>query len=176
MRAFSMFTAAVLVSGSIATAGEVKLSETHLCCGACVKAVEAALTDVDGVSDVKVDKDAKTVTFTSTDAKTARGGIVALAKAGYGGKATHAGKEMKLPKGFKEDGSADTVTVRGLHNCCAGCAKSITAALTKVEGVSDVKCKEKACTITGTNVSYAKVIAALHEAGLHGNIPAKKAE
>ena len=61
-----------------------------------------------------------------------------LAKAGFGGAAKHDGKDMKFPKGFKEDGKGNEVTIRGLHNCCPGCAKAIEGALKDVEGVEGV--------------------------------------
>lgn len=153
------------------SAGQVKVEGVHLCCGACVKAVSAAFEGVEGVSNVQVDKDAGTVTFDATDMKAARTGVGALAKAGFGGKAAHEGKAVNFPKGFKDEAKADSVTIRGLHNCCAGCAKSITAALKGVEGVKDVKCEKRVCTVTGTGISYTALIEALHADGLHGSIP-----
>lgn len=154
------------------SAGQVKVEGVHLCCGACVKAVNAAFEGVEGVSNIQVDKDGGTVTFDATDMKAARAGVGAMAKAGFGGKAVHGGKAVNFPKGFKEEAKADSVTIRGLHNCCAGCSKAITAALEKVEGVKGVKCEKRVCTVTGSGISYTALIEALHADGLHGNIPA----
>ena len=162
--------AGVMVSCAGATAGELTVEGTHLCCGACVKAVNEAFEGVEGVSNVSVDKEARTVKFEAADRKTARKGLAALAKAGFGGAARFDGKDMPFPKGFKEDGKGDEVTIRGVHNCCPGCVKAITAALEGVDGVQSVKCKKKACTVTGSGISHSSLIAALHAEGLHGNI------
>jgi copper chaperone CopZ len=167
----AILTVAAVLLGASVQAGDVKVEGVHLCCGMCVKAVNETMAKAEGVTDVAVDKDAGTVTFKTADAKAARQGVITLARAGFGGKASHDGKEVKLPKGFKEDGQADSVTVRGLHNCCPGCVKGITAALEKVEGVTAVNCEKKNCTLTGKGIKYSAVIAALHDAGLHGNIP-----
>jgi copper chaperone CopZ len=155
----------------MASAGAVTVEGTHLCCGACVTAVNEALTGVEGVSNVKVDKDAGNVSFDATDMKTARGGLGALAKAGFGGAAKHDGKEMNFPKGYKEDGKANEVKINGVHNCCPGCAKAIEGALKGVTGVESVKCEKRTCTVTGKDLAYSALIAALHAEGLHGNIP-----
>ena len=164
--------------GTGAFAGEVTVEGTHLCCGACVKAVTAAFEGVEGVSNVTVDKDAGTVKFEAADRKTARGGIGAMAKAGFGGVAKFEGKELPFPKGMKEEGKGDEVTIRGVHNCCPGCAKAIAGALEGVEGVKSVKCEKRVCTVTGSGISHTALIEALHAEGLHGNIGGggKKAE
>lgn len=177
MRSFVLASTALMLIAAVASAGEVTVEGAHLCCGKCVTAAQKAFEGVEGISDVAVDKDAGKVTFKATDMKTVRQGLAALGKAGFAGKTSHDGKEIKGPKGFKEDAKADSVTIRGLHNCCGGCQKAITGALEGVKGVSGVDCKKKSCEVTGTGVSYSDLIAALHEAGLHGNIPApKKAE
>lgn len=169
MKRAALIVAAMLFAAST-QAGDVKVEGVHLCCGMCVKAVNEAMAKAEGVTEVAVDQDAGVVTFKTADAKTARQGVGALARAGFGGKATHEGKEVKLPKGFKEDGAGDTVAIRGLHNCCPGCVKGITAALEKVEGVEGVSCEKRTCTLTGKNIKYSAVIAALNDAGLHGAI------
>ena len=43
------------------------MSNVHLCCAACVKAANAAVKAVAGVSDVKCDRDASSVTVTGND-------------------------------------------------------------------------------------------------------------
>ena len=69
---------------------------------------------------------------------------------------------------------ANEVTIRGIHNCCPACVEAIEGALKGVPGVQTVKCQKKNCTVTGTNLSYTALIKALHDEGLHGNIPADK--
>ncbi|MFV0442029.1 MAG: heavy-metal-associated domain-containing protein [Planctomycetaceae bacterium] len=179
MRAWKMqllCAASLMISASAATAGGVTVEGAHLCCGACVKAATAAFEGVDGVSNVAIDKDAGTIKFDVTNVKAARSGLGALAKAGFGGAAKHEGKDLKFPKGFKEDGKANSVTIRGVHNCCPGCAKAIEGALKGVKGVDSVKCQKKSCTVTGTDIAYSDLVQALHAEGLHGSIPAPKAK
>ena len=62
----------------------VELKGTHLCCGACVKAVNDTLKGVDGVTG-KCDAKAKTVTITAKDDATAQKAVDALAAAGFHG-------------------------------------------------------------------------------------------
>ncbi len=174
MRSFALSAVALLIVSSMAAAGQVTVEGVHLCCGKCVKAATGAFEGIDGISNVSVDKDAGKVTFDAADNKSARRGVFGLAKAGLAGKATHGGKEIKLPKGYKEDGKGDSITIRGVHNCCPGCAKAIAGALKSVDGVSNVQCSKKTCTVTGSNVSYSALIAALHNAGLHGAIRSAK--
>ena len=54
-----------------AKADSIAVSNVHLCCGACVKAAEAAVKAVSGVSGVKCDRDASSVTVTGTDVSVA---------------------------------------------------------------------------------------------------------
>jgi mercuric ion binding protein len=165
---------AVFGFGSSLFAGQVKVEGVHLCCGACVKAVTAAFEGVEGVTNVAVDQTARTVTYDAADRKLARGGIQAMAKAGYGGKAMFDGKELPFPKGLMAEAKGNSVTINGIHNCCGGCVKAITETLKGVQGVAEVKCEKKTCTITGTDVSHTALIEALHKSGLHGNIAAAK--
>ncbi|MCH7688584.1 MAG: heavy-metal-associated domain-containing protein, partial [Planctomycetes bacterium] len=77
-----------------AQAGEVSVKGVHICCGMCVKAIGGVLGKVDGVSDAKCDRDSKTVTFSASDAKTAKAGLRAILNAGFYGKATLDGKKL----------------------------------------------------------------------------------
>jgi copper chaperone CopZ len=166
----------VLSFAAAAAAGPVSIEGTHLCCGACVKAVNQALTGVEGVTNVAVDQDAGTVKYDAADQKAARAGVRALAKAGFAGKAQHDGKEVRFPKGVEQEGKGDSVTIRGVHNCCGGCAKAIEASLKAVPGVTTVKCDKKACTVSGTGISHTALIDALHADGFHGTIGAPAAD
>jgi copper chaperone CopZ len=168
--------ASLFLWSAAADAGQVTVDGVHLCCGACVTAVNEALTGVEGVTEVAVDKDTATVKFAAANEDAVKAGIQALAKAGFGGAAKHDGKDLKYPKGYKEDAKSNEVTIRGIHNCCPGCAKAIEGALKGVTGVESVKCEKKTCTVTGKDLSYSALITALHDEGLHGNIPAPKAE
>lgn len=63
---------------------------------------------------------------------------------------------------------AETVTLKGLHNCCKGCENGITKAITKVDGVTVVVTKDSA-TITAKNKADAdKAVESLLAAGYYG--------
>jgi mercuric ion binding protein len=170
MRFGSLACAALLAASSAAFAGQVSIDGVHLCCGACAKACNQALTGVTGVSNVAVDKDAGTIKYDAADATGAQAGIAALAKAGFAGAAKFDGADLAFPAGVAKDGKGDSVTITGIHNCCGGCAKAIEASLKGVTGVTGVKCEKKSCTVTGTGVSYTALISALHADGFHGTI------
>jgi copper chaperone CopZ len=161
----------VLLGGLQVQAGEVVVTGVHICCPLCVDGLNEAFKETAGVSEVKVEKDAKKVTFTAADADAARAGVQALARAGYAGKAVHGGEELPFPGSRRRDAKANEVTIRGLHNCCGGCAKTIEAALKGVAGVEKVSLDNRVATVTGKEVSQKALIDALHAVGLHGNIP-----
>ena len=63
---------------------------------------------------------------------------------------------------------AETVTLTGLHNCCGGCEKGITKALTSVSGVT-VEISDTTAKITaGSKADADKAVAALLAAGYYG--------
>lgn len=172
----SLAIALILGAAVSASAEQVRVEGVHICCGACVKALNAAFEGVEGVSNVAVDKDARTVTYDAADAKTARAGVQALAKAGFSGKPKMGARELNFPKGLKDEAAGDSVTIRGVHNCCSGCQDAIVAALKGVKGVAAVEGNKRQFKVTGTGVSHTALIAALHAEGFHGNIPAPAAE
>jgi len=170
---FVLSSTLALFCASAATAGSVEVKGVHLCCPNCVKGVDKALTGISGVSAVKSDREAKTVTFTAADDKAAQAGIDALAKGGFHGTATIDGKEAKFPaSGAKADAKADSITVSDVHLCCAACVKAASAAVKAVAGVSDVKCDRDASsvTVTGKDVSVSAVVKALNDDGFHATI------
>jgi len=165
--------ALVLLSAGAVSAGSVEVKGVHLCCASCVKGVAKALDGVTGVSAAKCDRDAKTVTFTASDAKAAQAGIDALAKGGFHGTATIDGKDAKFPaSGAKEDAKADSITVSNVHLCCGACLKAASAAVKKVDGVTDAKCDKDASSVTvnGTGISVSAVVKALNDAGFHATV------
>jgi copper chaperone CopZ len=158
---------------SVAAAGECKVEGVHICCGGCVKGIEAALKDAEGVTGLKVDKDNGTVTFTTETRKLSNQALGKLRKAGYYGKAAFDGKEFKEPESKIEEGAkADAVAISGLHLCCGACVDSVKEALKEVEGVKEVTTEQKEgkASIAGTGVKLQAVYDALHKAGFHGAV------
>ena len=145
----------------------VKISNVHLCCGSCVKGVEAAVAKARGVT-AACDKDAGTVILTAADAAGAQKAVDALDKAGYFGKSADAAVSFKDNSGAK-DGKAASLTVNGVHLCCDKCVKAVGAALGKVKGVSGNTAEKKATSfeVTG-DFNPKEVFAALQAAGLTG--------
>jgi periplasmic mercuric ion binding protein len=157
-----------------ALASEATVTKSHLCCPGCVKAVESTLGKVEGLSNVSVDQDAKSIRFEAADKKTARKGLRALAKAGFGGEGKVDGKLVKLPAPNIEEGAtAGEVKLTHVHLCCGACVKAVEGAVSKVEGVAAVTCDRETgtCVATGENVSIAGVLQALRDAGFNGTLP-----
>lgn len=163
----AMFLVAVVAAtSSLQAEVSVKLSKVHMCCGACVKAVEGAVAKVEGVK-VEIDQKAGTVSLKGEDAKTTRKAVAAVGRAGFHGESDH--KKIKMPKnsGVKA-GKIERLELVGVHNCCGGCNKAIKAALASVEGVeADTAApKEKSLVVEGSFDGLA-VITALNKAGFH---------
>lgn len=161
----------LLVSG--VEAGEVTVKGVHLCCGACVRDVDKAMTDVDGVSAVAADRNSKTVTFQAANDEAAKAGIKALADGGFHGTASHGDKKIDFPaSGAKKGAKADSVTLTGVHLCCGACVKGVQEALDGVDGVTsvDVDRSEKTVTLNGKDIQVAQAVDALNKGGFHGTV------
>lgn len=144
----------------------VTLSKMHLCCGACVKAVEGAIEKVEGAT-VKVDADGGTAVVTAADAKTTRQAIAAIARAGFHGESDH--NKLKVPdnSGVKE-GKVKRLELVGVHNCCGGCNTAIKEAIATVAGVEKDSAapKSKTLVVEGDFEGLA-LVQALNKAGFH---------
>jgi mercuric ion binding protein len=146
----------------------VKLTNVHLCCGSCVKGIEASVGKVKGAT-VAADKDAGTVTITAPDEATATKAVNAVGKAGYYGKSDS--DKIKVNTTKADDKKVATLKITGLHLCCGKCVKAFDAAVKKVDGVTGHTAENKSseATISG-NFSPKAVVAALNEAGLNAEI------
>jgi copper chaperone CopZ len=171
MRAILRTLAAGLVLASAvstASADDVKVKGVHLCCGACVSAVDKALKPVEGVSAIAADRDSKLVSFKAADQKAAQAGIDALAKAGFFGTASHGDKALKFPEsGAKKGDTADIVTLGGVHLCCGACVTGAKEAVKDVKNVSSIDVDRAAGTVklTGKSVDVTEAVEALNKAG-----------
>jgi copper chaperone CopZ len=142
---------------------KVKVSETHLCCGACVKAVNAALKDIQGVKHT-ADQDEGTIAITAADDAGAQAALDALLSAGFHGKIDNPALKFKETK--VAAGNVQRIELTGVHNCCGSCTKSIKEAIKSVDGVTadTVKPKQSSFVVEG-NFDAAKLVAALLDAG-----------
>jgi periplasmic mercuric ion binding protein len=161
-----LLSAAGMLGAAALAETKVEVTDVHLCCPGCVKAVGSALKGVEGVTGVCNQK-AKTVTITAADDATAQKGIEALAAAGYHGrletKAVHFPRDSGATKG-----KVSSLTLTGIHNCCGACCKAIKTAVKKVPGVTGDTAKPKGDTfeVTG-DYEATELIRALHTAGFH---------
>ena len=153
-------------------AGDVTVKGVHLCCGACVRDANAALSKVKGISNTNIDRNSKQIRFSAEDDKAASAAIKALANAGYGGSASSGDKPIPFPKPVEKDGKADSIKISGVHLCCGGCVKGAQKAVKGVKGVTqiDVDAKAKTVVLTGSQMSYEAVAKALLQGGFYGKI------
>ncbi|EAQ77544.1 cation transporter [Blastopirellula marina] len=144
----------------------VTLTKMHLCCGACVKAVQAAVKDLPGVKVDVTAKEGKTV-VTADDDKAAQSALNAISQAGFHAKTDSEKLKMKDDSGVKA-GAVKRLELTGLHNCCGACTKSIKEAVATVDGVQadTAKPKEETMVVEG-DFDAADVVAALMAAGFH---------
>lgn len=144
---------AILAIGCLGAA-EFPVEGVHMCCGGCKKAIAAAspAATVQG----------KQVIVSAASADEANAALVALNKAGFHGAV--AVKGVAFPTQQLSDAKADTVVVTGVHNCCGGCEKKITALVT---GAGAAGCEIADGTVTATGpVSPKAVVEALNGGGL----------
>ena len=170
MAKFLWAVALVVTAVMPLTAAETKveLKNVHMCCPGCAKEVAKILTDLDGVSAVKADKETRTATFTATDDKTAQKALDALAAGGFqGDPGKDKGYAFKDDSGVKA-GMVKSLTVTGFHNSCGGCAKAFQAAVKEVKGVTADTAKAEVTTaeVTG-EFDAAELVKALNAAGFH---------
>ncbi len=155
-----------------AYAGKVEMSGAHVCCPQCETIAKTVLGKVDGVTDAAADKGKKTITFTTKDEKVTATAVKALADAGYYGKVTDDGKEVKIDAATPKAEKADTVTIKNVHVCCGNCKKAVEA-LFKDAKIEYGKAGENKITdvkVSGKDLDKADVIKKLREAGFNGTI------
>lgn len=170
-RLFVLSAAAILFASTGFARAETKvvLSNTHICCPACVRDAGAILKGIEGVTG-KCDQKAKSITITAKDDATAQKAVDALAAGGFHGKTDSKEVTVKDDSGVKE-GKVKTLTITGVHNCCGACASAIKSSLKKVEGVKGDTVANKATTFDVTGDFDAEaVIKALNAAGFHAKV------
>lgn len=157
----------VLASGAAPRAEtKVELKGTHLCCGQCVKSVDAIIAKVDGVK-ATCDQKTGTITITAKDDEAAQKALDGLAAGGFHGTTDSKTLKIKDDSGVSK-GKVKTLTLEGIHNCCGRCNTTITTAVGKVAGVTGNTAKPKADTfdVTG-DFDAEELVKALNAAGYH---------
>ncbi len=160
-------TSALMLSCLAQASETVKLEKVHLCCNSCVKGVDKAVSQVDGVTATS-DKDEGTVILTAPDKATAQKAVDALVAGGYFGTTSDADIKVTSKTGAK-GAKVAKITVANVHLCCDKCVKAVGKALESVDGVTGNTAVKKAETfeVTG-NFNDQDVFTALQKAGLTG--------
>jgi len=165
---FASLTAALLVaSAGIAQAEtNVKLTQMHICCGGCTKAIVAATKDLPGAK-VTVDQDNEEVSIAAESKAAAQKAVDAILAAGYHAKVESGDVTIADDSGAKP-GNVKRLEVSGVHNCCGACTVAIKGAIKTVPGYAADTCKpkQKSFVVEGDFDAQA-VVKALNEAGFH---------
>jgi periplasmic mercuric ion binding protein len=155
----------LVISRQATAETKVTISDTHLCCGQCLKAVDATLKDMSGVT-FKSDQSAKTIEITADSDATAQQAIDALATAGFYGKLNN--DKLKFKPVASDGAAVQKLELTGIHNCCGQCTSAIKNAVTGVSGVSNanIKAKDTTFAVEG-NFKPGEVIKSLLGAGFY---------
>lgn len=155
----------VVSSNDLLAQTNIKLSDVHLCCPTCQKAVELAVGSVAG-ANVQVDRDDKSVVVSAASDDVAQQALDAIAKAGFYGKSDHPSINM-IPD--IAEGNVSNAKMTGFHNCCGSCEYSIKSSLESVSGVKQAEITKRSCQITG-NFNKKAGFDALNKAGFSAKI------
>ncbi len=139
---------------------QVTVSGMHLCCGACVKAVEKAVAKVDGIK-ASVEKEERKTILTGKSKEQTQKALNAMAEAGFVGKLSS--KEVAFKKVQAPEGNVKRLEFAEVHNCCGGCSSAIKKAIATVEGAeaNTVIPKETSFVVEGDFKAQALVDALL---------------
>jgi mercuric ion binding protein len=167
--ALSSLCGLLALAGPARTETKVELKGVHICCPACVTAVDGIVSKVEGAK-ATCDRKAKTVTITAPDEQTAQKALDALAAGGFHGDTGSKTLAMKEDSGVQA-GKVKSLTVTGAHNCCGQCCKIIKSTVKKVEGVAGDTAKPRAESfdVTG-DFDAAELVKTLNGAGFHVKI------
>jgi mercuric ion binding protein len=152
-----------------ADAVSTKITDTHVCCGGCVKAVAAIIATVPGATGAASDDDS-TISISGPDAATVQKVADALVAAGFYGKSSN--PDIKIVSDTGATGAkVQSLKIEDVHVCCGHCVKAINEALSGVPGVTGNTAAKGATSYTVTGDFTDKdVFDALQKAGLTGKV------
>ncbi|MCE9531669.1 MAG: hypothetical protein K8T89_11190 [Planctomycetes bacterium] len=163
------FSILLVSAGSVRAETTVDLKGTHLCCGACVTAVNKILKGVEGVTN-KNDQKTGTISITAKDDATAQKALDALAAGGFHGKTDSKTLTQKDDSGATA-GKVKTLTLTAVHNCCGSCNGKINTTIKGVAGVTAHTAKVRAESFEVTSdFDAVELIKALNDAGFHAKV------
>jgi len=146
-----------------------KITDTHVCCGGCVKSVAKIIATVPGATG-SASEDDSTISLSGPDTATVQKAADALVAAGFYGKSSN--PDIKIVADTGATGAkVQTLKVEGVHICCGHCVKDINEALTAVPGVTGNDAAKGATSFTVTgNFTDKDVLDALQKIGLTGKV------
>jgi len=162
--------AAFALSQSVQAADvSAKITETHVCCGSCVKAVSNIVEKVQGVTAV-ADQDTDSISLTGPDTATVQKATDALVAHGFYGKSSNPDIKIVSVTGAKNE-KVKSLKIDNVHLCCGKCVKVVNEVLATVPGVTgnDAAKGAKSFTVTG-DFNDQDVFVALQKEGLTGNV------
>ena len=147
----------------------VTFKKVHLFCKQCVRGVESAIKDIEGVS-LKADTDAETVTLTSSDKSKLQKAANAMAEGGYFGVSENSDIKPVAKTGAKGE-MVKSLNVGGVHLCCGGCVEAVDRAIKSTPGATDHTAKKNSTTfVVNGNFNDQKFFEALQKEGLSGKV------
>lgn len=162
---------ALLSLASLATAAEttVTLSGVHNCCKGCANGITKA---AEGIKDVTVTPEGKTVKITAKSKMNAKKAAEAIIAAGYFGTSdAESSSSSSSSSSTKASKKLTSATVTGAHLCCGKCVTAVSDAVKTVTGItkSNIVAKESTFTVEG-EFTEGELLAALNKAGFNGTI------
>lgn len=154
------------------TLSEIKLLIDGANCGSCVKKIESALQEVNGVTQAEMNFSQRTVTVVGT--ATLLNLITAIEQAGYSAKVSAEEFESdtldeKIEVKGSFDGSEIELLIDGVS--CGSCVNKIESALKQVAGVSraEMNFAQRTVTVAGT-AKQLDLIKAVEQAGYNAKV------
>ncbi len=145
---------------------ELVLSDVHLCCGGCKKAVEGALGTLTGV---EISAGRSDVTIKGESGELVKTALEYVMDKGFYGTPSIAA--FAPTKKYSTD-KKESVSISKVHLCCDDCVEAAEDALMDVEGAEEIEgleAKARDFVVKGM-ISPADVVAALNAVGLHGSV------
>jgi len=144
---------------------KVTLSDVHICCSTCQETIEHAVLGVKG-TNVRVDRDAKTVAISARDDTAAQEALDAVASAGFYGKSNN---DTVVIKTSAVDEKSSSAEFAGFHNCCGGCSASLEDSVKSIAGVQTVAVNKRSCLVKG-DFNVVSVLKAINNAGFSASV------
>ena len=165
----SLIAAVALTFSARAADTTTKISNVHICCDSCVKAIQKAVAPVKGVT-AEVNKDEETISLTGPNHAAVQKAADALVAAGYFGKSSDPSIKMDATTGAKGK-QVQSLKIKDVHLCCGKCVKAVNTALESVPGVKANTAKKdaKSFEVTG-DFNDQQVFDALQKAGVTGKV------